>query len=621
MGNHAYLSAWPVDPWSPEASGVKPADIEGREFESRNLIPVFWLALFRPEDLRIDDSRDAEEAPLLVTPVATALSTLERRAAGLKEFVGETFAPLIDVFSALIRRDYAGLVVARLWELSYPHFGEHLRELLDAMTAFERGPKLTRPERETLDAMSGLHPDWKQSEWAVGILCGHAPDWPPAPGEAAWERAVAGHPTGDFRPYQVSTRWQVGDLLYHDKFGEGVVTKTVDHQKVEVLFRKESVALGSGLGAAPVPGPPTALDRYLAAPWDHALWETCRGELLATRDPRAAMLAWEEPRPPVDLESERWRRWVGPLQRFVDPDRLRFRRGFLDRVVLRSPRETLRRRPFLHLLGARRDTLLAHPFWRTVREVWAEDDDLLTICRHPNMVSLEGLSITPRGLSRLSQQEHPAKIRSVTSTSYGLEPEPAADWLPALSVGTLSSLVGVTLNLRELETDARELFSPASLAWLLASPLGQQLERLDLRTNGSLRYHLADWVPFVTRAGAPRRFLCSIAHGSTSVGFCLESLAPGDLVIHIETHLGFPGPDPEGDLPIVGLVSEVLAGLPAGTRGTHRHRSERSSEKAATQLEILRDIQLELFRDALAPLLAGGLVELPPRAKWAWEWA
>jgi hypothetical protein len=584
-------------------------------FESKYLTPVFWLAFFQPADLHIVTTDQSPAAPadspdeqqmFLVAPLATALATMARRADGLREFVGAPFAPLLDAFVALIRREYEGFVLLDVSDLAavsttfFASHGPHVLAALDAVHTFETGARRSAAQRQALDTQCGLSPDWRQSEWASGILCGHAPDWPPAPGETAWEEATAGRAAGDFRDYHPSTRWKLGDLLYHDGYGEGVVTRAGDGNKVEVLFRKESVPLGSGLGAARAADGPTAVDRFLEEPSDQGRWEAGRDELIAEHNPRAEMLSWHEPSIAVDPGGHRWRQFLGPIQRFVDPYATLFRRGFLDRVALKAHRETLRRRPFLHTLGARRDRLLAHPLWRTVREVWGEDDDVLTIALHPNMVSLERLSISARGLSRLSQLPCPKKFRSATGTTFGLEPGPREDWSAALSVGSLTSLIDLTLNLRGLESESPEPFGASSLAWLLEAPLGRQLEHLTLATNGHLRHHLASWIPWLTSHGYPRRLSCKISHGSASVSFEMETSAAGEVTIQIETDMSFPGPDPDGDLPIVNLVREVLSGLPPGTRGTHRHRTANLSEETG--------ILLELFCEAIAPQFPGGLV-------------
>jgi hypothetical protein len=67
--------------------------------------------------------------------------------------------------------------------------------------------------------------------------------------EQTWEKANAGKAMGEFKAYSVAAIFTEGDLLRHKKFGDGVVTRVVDPQKIEVLFRDEPRTLAHGLKA------------------------------------------------------------------------------------------------------------------------------------------------------------------------------------------------------------------------------------------------------------------------------------------------------------------------------------------------------------------------------------
>lgn len=54
---------------------------------------------------------------------------------------------------------------------------------------------------------------------------------------ATWESAIAGQPSGAFKPYRVSNVFGLGELVRHPKFGDGVVSRVIDRGKVEVLFK------------------------------------------------------------------------------------------------------------------------------------------------------------------------------------------------------------------------------------------------------------------------------------------------------------------------------------------------------------------------------------------------
>jgi hypothetical protein len=54
---------------------------------------------------------------------------------------------------------------------------------------------------------------------------------------SAWEHAIAGKPTSAFTGYRVSLSFNLGDLIRHPKFGDGVVARVIDQTKVEILFK------------------------------------------------------------------------------------------------------------------------------------------------------------------------------------------------------------------------------------------------------------------------------------------------------------------------------------------------------------------------------------------------
>ena len=50
--------------------------------------------------------------------------------------------------------------------------------------------------------------------------------------EVTWEKAIAGKAMGDFKRYNVSATFTQGELVRHSKFGDGVVTRILDANKV-----------------------------------------------------------------------------------------------------------------------------------------------------------------------------------------------------------------------------------------------------------------------------------------------------------------------------------------------------------------------------------------------------
>jgi hypothetical protein len=65
--------------------------------------------------------------------------------------------------------------------------------------------------------------------------------------EVSWERAVTGKLVTDFVKYNIKQQFQVGDLIKHPKFGDGVVTQIIDAHKVEILFKDEPRKLAQAM--------------------------------------------------------------------------------------------------------------------------------------------------------------------------------------------------------------------------------------------------------------------------------------------------------------------------------------------------------------------------------------
>jgi hypothetical protein len=51
-----------------------------------------------------------------------------------------------------------------------------------------------------------------------------------------WERAITGQPTTAFKAYNTKGSYATGELIRHTRFGDGVVARVVDAQKMEVIF-------------------------------------------------------------------------------------------------------------------------------------------------------------------------------------------------------------------------------------------------------------------------------------------------------------------------------------------------------------------------------------------------
>jgi hypothetical protein len=65
--------------------------------------------------------------------------------------------------------------------------------------------------------------------------------------QSAWEHAIAGKPSSAFTAYQISLTFGLGDLIHHPKFGDGVVARVIDQNKVEVLFKDGPRTMAQGV--------------------------------------------------------------------------------------------------------------------------------------------------------------------------------------------------------------------------------------------------------------------------------------------------------------------------------------------------------------------------------------
>ncbi len=64
---------------------------------------------------------------------------------------------------------------------------------------------------------------------------------------ATWEKAIAGQPFEAFKPYRIDRTFSKGELVRHNKFGDGVVSTILDANKCEVLFREGMKTLAQSI--------------------------------------------------------------------------------------------------------------------------------------------------------------------------------------------------------------------------------------------------------------------------------------------------------------------------------------------------------------------------------------
>lgn len=64
-----------------------------------------------------------------------------------------------------------------------------------------------------------------------------------------WESAMKKNDTKHF-PYSTKTKFQMGDVIDHPKFGPGVVDRVFDSNKMEVIFQQDVKTLVHNIAAA-----------------------------------------------------------------------------------------------------------------------------------------------------------------------------------------------------------------------------------------------------------------------------------------------------------------------------------------------------------------------------------
>lgn len=110
----------------------------------------------------------------------------------------------------------------------------------------ERDAALARLEKKAADRKSGPA---KEATGPKGERLTHA-ERVEREQTAAWEHAIAGQPVSAFRPYRFTLSYAAGELVRHSKFGDGVVARVIDRNKIEVLFKDGPRTLAHGMEGA-----------------------------------------------------------------------------------------------------------------------------------------------------------------------------------------------------------------------------------------------------------------------------------------------------------------------------------------------------------------------------------
>lgn len=62
-----------------------------------------------------------------------------------------------------------------------------------------------------------------------------------------WEKSISGQPPTAFKAYNIKQTFSPGELIRHSRFGDGVIAKILDPQKVEILFEDGPRTMAQGM--------------------------------------------------------------------------------------------------------------------------------------------------------------------------------------------------------------------------------------------------------------------------------------------------------------------------------------------------------------------------------------
>lgn len=227
------------------------------QVEAKHYIPIYWLAMFEPGDVRTEPltgvryAKDTDKhfvvpPPYLISDATTAMARLKRRTPALATLGGEAHRKMLTEFGAFVRRLKPSIMV-RLDDLvagqPMAKYVEELRATLELCKKLD--DTTVHPDSYMIEPLTKVwaSTEWKASEEAEHLLSGWG--WRVSPEERAknsfarkWNKLVGDKDETSMNAYAVSTTFAADDLLTHPKLGAGVVMRVVDGTKIEVLFRE-----------------------------------------------------------------------------------------------------------------------------------------------------------------------------------------------------------------------------------------------------------------------------------------------------------------------------------------------------------------------------------------------
>jgi hypothetical protein len=250
MGDYSFLVGF--DP----VRGVNVAP----ELEAKYYVPLFWMALFDPDDVRDatvegqafakppNATEKFEDTTYAYCDAARALERLNKSIPRLGSATNEVLATKFARFAKKYAKHSVLLRLSSLAESSPIEYVKRFRESLAAIA-----DPSTPPDR--LREIAGLEPAWETQPYAENLLVGWGTkltvqelgvtkqrravskaDRAERERKDQWQAAIAQVPVESRKQYAASSAFAVGDVVDHVKFGCGVVARIVEKTKIEVQF-------------------------------------------------------------------------------------------------------------------------------------------------------------------------------------------------------------------------------------------------------------------------------------------------------------------------------------------------------------------------------------------------
>lgn len=256
-----------------------------------------------------------------------------------------------------------------------------------------------------------------------------------------------------------------------------------------------------------------------------------RGELIALQLVAKRTTAQNKRIAELQKDKKQVARWLGPLSAIAqDPV---FERGFLSRCTF-------------ELVTPAHRALLSHPALATIEELRCTDGSVLQQATLRSLRRLAGADVASLA-ALVDRRRLPTAVTALVDLSFGTLDRRGtnnrSDWDRLVTVGPFTSVRELGLEIASVDE------ADTDLAWLLRSPLGQQLESLTY-TNRYDDAPVAPWLDAMANAPVLSKIVFRVhrnpvvveRHGDTNV--VVLEIAEGEHTYAYDgIFAGFPRPD------------------------------------------------------------------------------